>query len=296
MTGKVIYSVGGNYKVLTKDKVYNAKPLGIFRKNNEKIIVGDEVEVQINEGKSGLEEINVITKLLPRKNLFKRPVVANIDQSIIVTSINEPNLNDFYLDKLITIFQLNNVEPIIIFSKSDLGVSKEQQEIIDEYKKAGYKTLVTNIKKFELEKEILKKWTNNKLSVITGQTGVGKSTLINLIDPNRFDLKTGEISKALGRGRHTTRHTEVYEIFPKSFVIDTPGFSSIELEDFNKEEVSKNFFNFSNFYLKCKYRNCLHTNPKGCSVIENTNSKRVLDNYSKLLKEINDDNNWKNKK
>ncbi len=289
MVGRVVYSSGGNYKVLSNGNVYFAKPLGKFRNDNIKILVGDIVDVQINEDKKGLQELNVITKLHKRKNSFVRPNISNIDNAILVTSINEPDLNDYYLDKLITIFQSKNVEPIIIFTKADLGISKEYKNIINEYINADFKVLVTdmNLSKNNLKK--LKTWTKDKLSVITGQTGVGKTTLINLINSN-FKLKTQKISKALGRGKHTTRHAEAFEVFDNSFLIDTPGFSSLEISGVDKNEIYKSFFDFNNFYSKCKFNDCSHINEPNCE-IKNIYSQdsRIMKNYTKLIKEKNNE-------
>lgn len=287
MIGRVVFSSGGNYKVLVKDKLYDAKPLGIFRNDNIKIIVGDMVELEVNQTKQGRNEINVIKKLLERKNTFSRPNVSNVDNAILVTSITEPKLNDYYLDKLITIFQSRNINIILIFTKADLGISEEYQKIINEYISAKFNVIITHGKSLE-ERDLknLELWTKNKLSVITGQTGVGKSTLLNFLN-KKLELKTGEISKALGRGKHTTRHSEAFEIFPNSYIVDTPGFSSLDIEGLEESVISWNFFNFENYAENCKFNNCKHLGEKGCMVKENIKSKRTMDNYEKLLKELN---------
>ncbi|BDU67668.1 MAG: ribosome small subunit-dependent GTPase A [Candidatus Tyloplasma litorale] len=283
--GKVIYSSGGNYKVLIKGRVYFAKPLGIFRNEKIKIIVGDNVEVQINENKHGLEEINVITKLLKRKNEFIRPNISNVDNAILVTSITNPKLNDFYLDKLITIFNSKNVEPILIFSKSDLLKNDEKiEKIINEYRNSGFKILTTDNKITFFQKKLLHKWTKDKLSVITGQTGVGKSTLLNNLN-DKLHLKTGEISQALGRGKHTTRHSEAFEIFKNSYIVDTPGFSSLNINQLSKNEISWNFMDFEKYAGKCKFSNCLHIYEAKCEIKKMNYSKRTMKNYEKLLEE-----------
>ncbi len=285
MTGRVIYSSGGNYRVLTKEKIYTCKPIGKFRNEHIKILVGDIVELEVNEDKVGLEEINVIKELHERKNEFVRPNISNVDNAILVTSIVEPNLNDFYLDKLITIFNSRDVEPILIFTKKDLVTDDQYLKVIDEYKEAGFKVLVTNTVITDEQKALLKEWTENKLSVITGQTGVGKSTLLNNIN-NSFNLATGEISKALGRGKHTTRHSEAFEIFENSYIIDTPGFSSLEITDLTKQDISWNFFNFESKASGCRFSNCLHLSENECKVKEENYSERTINNYKKLLEEV----------
>ncbi len=285
MTGRVIYSSGGNYKVLSEGKTVFCKPLGKFRNENIKILVGDIVEVEINEDKEGMEEINVITHLHERNNEFVRPNISNVDNAILVTSIVEPILNDYYLDKLITIFNSRGVEPILVFTKKDLVKDESHLTVINEYVDAGFKVLITDTVINEEQKALLHEWTKEKLSVITGQTGVGKSTLLNNIN-NSFQLATGEISKALGRGKHTTRHSEAFEIFEGSYIIDTPGFSSLEITDLNKDDIANNFFRFEEVAKDCKFSNCLHLSETDCRVKDKQYSERVMNNYKKLLEEI----------
>ncbi|NQX83443.1 MAG: ribosome small subunit-dependent GTPase A, partial [Mycoplasmataceae bacterium] len=233
--------------------------------------------------KQGLKEINVITELKKRINEFQRPNVSNIDNAILVTSIVEPKLNDFYLDKLITIFHSRNIKPILIFTKKDLSKNEKYLSIINEYINAGFKVLITNKNITSHQKDKLHNWTKDKLSVITGQTGVGKSTLLNNIN-KYLNIEVGEISKSLGRGKHTTRHAEAFEIFNNSFIIDTPGFSSLEIKDLDSNTIAWNFFDFEKNIGMCKFRNCLHINEKGCKIIMNGYSERVINNYKKLLK------------
>ncbi len=285
MTGRVIYSSGGNYRVLSNGKTFDCKPLGKFRNENIKILVGDLVDIEVNEDKVGLEEINVITSLHERRNEFIRPNISNVDNAILVTSIIEPNLNDYYLDKLITIFNSRDVEPILIFTKKDLVEDQSYLDVINEYKDNGFKVLVTDMSITDEQKALLKDWTQGKLSVITGQTGVGKSTLLNNIN-NSFNLATGEISKALGRGKHTTRHSEAFEIFDNSYIIDTPGFSSLEINGLTKEDIAWNFFNFEDKAKECKFNNCMHVTENECKVKEANYSERVMNNYKKLLEEV----------
>lgn len=289
MTGRVIYSSGGNYKVLLKGKVYNAKPMGIFRKDNIKILVGDFVKLEINENKKGLEEINTITELKERKNDFIRPNVSNVDNVLILTSIKEPDLNDYYLDKLITIFNSKNIKPILIFTKYDLLNKSEKlkfHDVKNDYLDMGFEVIVSQ-KENELDTlEKIRNLIQNTFSVVTGQTGVGKSTLLNNLNP-KFNLKTNSISKSLGRGKHTTRHSEAYEIFDNTYIVDTPGFSSLEITNMTSNEISWNFGDFYKKHGNCKYSDCLHNSEEGCKIKESNYSDRTMNNYKKLQKEIN---------
>ncbi|NOQ50224.1 MAG: ribosome small subunit-dependent GTPase A [Mycoplasmataceae bacterium] len=288
--GKVIFSSGGNYKVLAVDnEIYNAKPSGIFRKDKIKILVGDNIELEVNQNKVGLKELNVIRTLEPRTNIFVRPNVTNIDLAIIVTSINEPNLADYLLDKLITQFNLRCVTSILIFTKADLGISKENEQKIKEYQDSGFKTLISSNGINPQDLKQLEKWTRNKVSVLTGQTGVGKSTFINRLSPH-FNIKTAAISIRLGRGKHTTRHLEIFTCFTSSYFIDTPGFSSFNVEDISRELLAWNFLDFEKYAPKCKYTNCSHINEQGCEILKQLDSEtisiRKYKNYLKLRKEI----------
>ncbi len=288
--GQVFFSSGGNYKVfVNKNEIYNAKPLGIFRKDKIKILVGDVVDIKLDSLKKGFEELNTIIKLYPRKNQFVRPNVTNIDNVIILTSITKPNLADYLLDKLITQFNMLEVEIILIFTKADLEISTQNQKIIDEYITAGFKVLISanGLSKEDIEK--LTKWTTHKLSVLTGQSGVGKSTLINNLGTN-FHLPTDEISEKLGRGKHTTRHLEIFEIFKDAFFIDTPGFSSFSVQNNEVDNLNWSFFNFEKYIKKCEFKDCSHVNEPNCAIIEALKegdiSSKKYQNYLKLRKEM----------
>lgn len=279
LKGRVIYSSGGNYRVLVNKKIYSAKPRGYFRKDGTRILVGDIVELKIEEG---INEINSIEKLYKRKNEFIRPNISNIDHAIIISSLVEPKLDTLLIDKFITIFQTNKIEPILVFTKYDI-LKNEKTIIMNkifEYKNAGYKVLVKHID--DLNK--LETYTKNKFSVITGQTGVGKTTILNYFKKD-LNLETQKISKRLGRGKHTTRHFEAFEIFSRTYLVDTPGFSSLQLDDLTLEDISKNFFNLQKLSQKCKFNNCIHKKEIGCNVRNNI-SKEKFHNYNKIIDEI----------
>ncbi len=285
MKGKIIYSYAGNYKVKVDEEVHYAKPLGKFRNEKIKLLVGDCVELKLNNLELK-DQINTITHLYERKNILSRPLVSNVDLSIIVTSLIEPKFNDYYLDKLISYFQINNIKPILIFTKYDL-LTEKQKEIFKKeiiiYKNMNYDCLIFDNNLDEKSLNKFKELIKDKFIVITGQTGVGKSTFLNYLN-NNLNLKINQISKKLGRGKHTTRHYEAFEFFNNSYIIDTPGFSSLDLK-ITKFDLSLNFLNFSKLREKCQFKNCLHFEEYNCNVKINVSEKKYK-NYLKLLKEL----------
>ena len=221
MNGRIIKNISNDYTVLA-DKEYVCKVRGKIR--NLMIIpkVGDRVIFDKNN--------NYITDILERKNSLTRPPICNVDKAFIITSVKEPDFSSNLLDKLLCVIEFNNIEPIIIFTKMDLLNEVERKKIniyFNYYKKIGYKVYINN----EIEK--IKKEFNNNISVFTGQSGAGKSTLLNHLN-EELNIKTAPISKALGRGKHTTRHTELIKI-ESGYVADTPGFSALNLEELSKE-------------------------------------------------------------
>ncbi len=269
MKGKIIKNISNDYTVLTDNKVYICKPCGKFRINNIKPLVGDIVEFD--------EKNNYIQKIEKRKNKLIRPSISNIDIAVIVTSTKSPNFDSFLLDKALTIISYNNIEPIIYFTKLDLLTNKEKKEIniyINYYKKIGYKTCTNPNDLMNLIK--------GKTIVFTGQSGAGKSTLLNKIEPS-LELKTDEISKALGRGKHTTRHTELYNI-NNTYIADTPGFSKIDFFDMSKIDIRDNMKEMFDNLKHCKYKDCMHINEEGCYVIKLKNDGIILPSRYKNYK------------
>lgn len=272
MEGQIIKIVSDLHIVSCNNKNYDCKCRGRFRKDKMIPKVGDYVIFD--------SEKKVIEEILPRKNVFQRPSVANIDQAFLITSLRLPDFSFHLLDKLIVLMELHHVKPIICITKRDL-LTKEELEIIDQsleyYKNLGYQVVLnTEIEKI---KELLK----NKTSVFTGQTGAGKSTLLNKLNPN-WKLETGEVSTALGRGRHTTRVVELFEINGGK-VLDTPGFSALDFEDSTKEEIRDAFIEFKNY--PCIYKDCMHTNESECKVKLAVNNNNILETrYENYLKFI----------
>lgn len=274
MTGRIVKLISNDYTVLSDNKKYVCKSRGLFRNKNIKPLVGDLVEFDpIN---------NYILEVYPRTTSLIRPPVSNIDQALIVTNV-KPTFDTNLLDKLLCVIEYNNIKPIICFTKIDLLNEQELEDInnyISYYKKIGYQVFINT------ELEELKKIFENKITVFTGQTGAGKSTLINRLDPS-FDIKTGEISKALGRGRHTTRHVELHSLY-NGLVADTPGFSDLSFIDMTREDIRDNFIEFNDYKEECKFRDCMHNKEINCEiknkVLNNEILKSRYENYLNFIK------------
>lgn len=275
MTGKIVRLISNLWTVEADGKKINCTTKGKLRHLKISPLVGDLVEFD--------EKNKVIIKILKRKNELVRPPIANVDQAIILTSCKEPNFSCNLLDKMLVIIEYNNIKPVICFTKYDLlKDTNEIDEIINYYKKIGYDVFLNS--EIDEIKSILK----NKTSVLTGQTGVGKSSLLNKLKKD-LNLPTGEISKALGRGRHTTRHVELLKI-EDGLVADTPGFSSLEFIGMNKKDIKHNFIEFLENSYKCKYQDCLHIKEDGCYikklVDDNIIRKTRYENYKKFISSI----------
>lgn len=273
MEGLIIKNISDLYTIKSQEGYFDCKARGVFRNKNIIPTVGDRVIFD--------KDKQIITDILDRKNILVRPPIANIDQALIVMSTINPTFSTYLVDKLINIIEFNNIKPIICISKLDLYNDEEISKYINYYKSIGYEVVLNT------ELEEIKELLNNKITVLTGQSGVGKSTLLNKLD-NTLSLKTNDISYALGRGKHTTRHTEIYELFD-GYIADTPGFSSLLL-DMKKEDVRDNMIEFNKYKDKCKYRDCMHLNEDDCEikrlVKEGTIISSRYENYVKFISEI----------
>ncbi len=272
MEGQIVKIISDNFTVNSNGQIYECKCRGKFR--NDKVIplVGDFVVFNAEE--------KVIQEILPRKNELIRPMVANIDQGIIITSAKNPDFSTDLLDKLIVLMEYKHVRPIICLTKLDLLNKKEKRhlkKIIKYYHKIGYQIISNN----KLNK--LRKIIKGHVSVFTGQTGAGKSTLLNKLDKT-LNLKTGEISMALGRGKHTTRHVELMAI-NQGKVLDTPGFSALDFASLTDEEIKQAFKEFNKY--PCPYKNCQHINETECLVKQGVIKGDILtsryENYKNLI-------------
>lgn len=273
MNGIITKSISDLYTVKVKNEYIDCKARGVFRNKNITPLVGDKVEIDYDK--------KIITKIDKRKNSLVRPPLANVDQVVIVTSVKKPDFSDNLLDKMITMLEYNNINPIICFTKIDLCNKKEKQEIkkiMKYYKSIGYKILLN------AQTRKIKKIFKNKLTVFAGQSGAGKSTLLNKLD-KKLMLKTSEISNALNRGKHTTRHVELFEIY-NGMVADTPGFSSFDLKNIPKEELQNLFIDIKKYKNNCEYQDCSHIGEKECNIKKMVNMGKILEsrynNYKKF--------------
>ncbi|MCM1513387.1 MAG: ribosome small subunit-dependent GTPase A [Anaeroplasma bactoclasticum] len=289
---RVIRIISGEYTLYDKEMGHTllAKPRGIFRNNNITIKVGDMVWYE--------KEIpfSIITDVEARKNDLVRPAICNIDQAFVVTSLKEPNLNLNLLDRFIAILEYNSILPILIFHKVDLLneiEKKDAEKIINYYQDIGYHTLITST----LEPttfDIIKGYLKDKVSVFTGQSGVGKSSILNVVDAN-YALQTNAISKALNRGKHTTRSTTLLS-FGEGWVADSPGFGIVDLMDMDQVDLSHSFIEFFQKSSFCKYNGCLHLNEPHCAIKSAVEKKEILlsryENYLQISNEIKQKRKW----
>lgn len=284
--GQIRKALSGYYYVYDEGKLLQCRGRGVFRKRGEQPLVGDFVEYEkVEEGSDG-----VIKKIFPRKNELIRPPIANVDQSLLVFSVKEPDFNTILLDRFLVILESHQVIPIICLTKMDLLTEKEKDEInsyIKIYKDIGYEVIDT-YKNDPTLLDRLEPILKGKTTVLAGQSGVGKSTLLNTLIPN-LNLKTGEISQSLGRGKHTTRHVELIEV-AGGLVADTPGFSSFEFDHLEKEDLTTCFPEFERKKDECKFRGCLHLKEPKCAIKAGVETGDILEfryeHYLQFLQEI----------
>lgn len=291
--GRIQKALSGFYYVDTGSEVLTCRARGKFRKDGVSPLVGDRVEVrELGNGEGFVERI------CPRKNAFARPAVANIDQLVIIGSGAIPRTDPFLIDRVAAIAALKGCEAIILLNKCDLD---RADDLYDLYRAAGFQTLRVSAETGEGLEE-LKPLIAGKLSAFTGNSGVGKSSILNALDSS-FDLKVGEISEALGRGRHTTRHVELFKLSCGAEIVDSPGFSSFETDELNlewKRRLPETFREFAPYLGQCRFVGCSHTKEKGCAVLEAVRrgdiQKKRHESYLRLYEELKPLKDWQENK
>jgi len=286
MQGKIIKGIAGFYYVsVVESGIYECKAKGIFRKEKLKPLVGDVVEITVLDED---EKIGNIVKILPRINELIRPASANIDQAMVVFAVADPKPNLLLLDRFLVMMECQGIDTIICFNKTDLVNDERFDELTDIYQSCGYQTLCVSAKEQTSIDEI-RKLLEGKTTVIAGPSGVGKSSLVNILQ-EEVQMETGETSKKLGRGRHTTRHSQLLMINDTTFLMDTPGFSSLYPEDIEKEELQNYFREFYEYARRCRFKPCTHIHEPQCAIIETLEKGEISQsryrNYVTLFEEL----------
>ena len=291
MQGKIVKQLSNFYYVECDGIIYECKPRGSFRKQGITPLVGDNVTFTVNDG----DHENTLDVILERKNALVRPPLANLDKLFIIASVVDPKLNTLIIDKLIAIAEYKNIEPVVVITKTDLDDGWQEYAAI--YRNAGFEVATCdNLTGSGADR--IKELMKDSISAFTGNTGVGKSTLLNTLFPE-LKLQTGETSKKLGRGRHTTRHTELFKT-EYGYIADTPGFSSLDIErceKIMKDDLPYCFREFVPYLENCKFMtNCSHITDKGCAVLQALEDGKIArsrhESYVAMYNEVKDIKEW----
>ena len=262
MRGKIIKGIAGFYYVdVVGSGIYECKAKGIFRKEKQKPLVGDYVEIQPLENE---DFIGNMVMIYPRENELIRPAIANVEQALVVFSIVSPKPNFHLLNKFLVMMESNRISTILCFNKRDMATKEQVEELAAIYAKSGYPIVFSSALSTEELTEITER-LKKKTTVIAGPSGVGKSSIINRLQEN-VHMETGVISQKIGRGKHTTRHAQLIMIDEESYIADTPGFSSLYVNDFEKEELKHYYREFLPYEGKCKFQGCSHIHEPSCAV------------------------------
>lgn len=290
-SGIIVKGIGGFYYVHTDQGIIECKARGKFRKQDIIPLVGDKVEVALSShdtSKGSIESIH------PRTVEMIRPPVANVDQLVIVCAITSPEPNLMLLDKFLLAAENKGLEAVLCINKIDLDPDKSYESLYNIYQSAGYKVICTS-KRTKQGIEELKEILHNRITAFAGSSGVGKSSLLNAVDP-RFTLQTGEVSKKIERGKHTTRHVELLELENGGYVVDTPGFSTFELAVIKADELGQYYREFQEYTGQCRFRGCSHTAEPGCAITEAVGEGSISptrhENYVQFYQELKKIKEW----
>lgn len=286
MQGKIVKGIAGFYYVhVVHSGIYECKAKGIFRNKKIKPLVGDNVDIEILDEENKLGNI---VNICDRENELIRPAVSNISQALVVFAIANPMPNLNLLDRFLVMMERNGIDTIICFNKTDLVLEEKIIELRDIYVKAGYHVMFTSTKENMGIEEVLR-IIEGKTTAFAGPSGVGKSSLLNALIPEA-NSETGEISEKIKRGKHTTRHTEIFNVLGDTYLMDTPGFSSLYVNDFEKEDLKEYFREFAEYNNGCRFVGCVHENEPDClvkeAVEEGKISKSRYNNYILMYEEI----------
>jgi ribosome biogenesis GTPase len=286
MQGKIIKGISGFYYVHTdKNSVYECKAKGIFRKNKIKPLVGDNVEIDVIDEQ---EKKGNVVEIYERTNELIRPAVSNVDQALVIFAAAKPSPNFNLLDRFLIMMERQGIETIVCFNKRDMVCLEELENLGKIYADSGVRVVFSSTKQADGIEEI-RSLLKGKTTAVAGPSGVGKSSIINVLQP-KAEMETGEISVKIERGRHTTRHSELIYIEEDTFIMDTPGFSSLFVNDFEKEELKNYFPEFTKYQDECKFLGCVHVNEPKCMVksaleegkISQIRYNNYLDMYTEL--------------
>lgn len=287
MKGKIIKGIAGFYYVHSPENnfIYECKPKGIFRKQKIKPLVGDDVEISTIDVPQGS---GVITNILPRKNELIRPAVTNVDQALVLFAAAEPDPNLNLLDRFLVMMEKQNVRTSICFNKMDIVSNKKMSTLKDTYANCGYDIFATSIINEEGINDIYE-YIKGKTTVLAGPSGVGKSSLINRLAPDA-NMETGDVSEKIKRGKHTTRHSELIYVEEDTYIMDTPGFSSLYINEIETDELKEYYIEFKEFDNNCRFIGCNHINEPDCAIKDALNDEKISDirykNYILLYEEL----------
>ncbi|MBR3509312.1 MAG: ribosome small subunit-dependent GTPase A [Lachnospiraceae bacterium] len=285
MQGKIVKGIAGFYYVNVDGKIYECKAKGVFRKDHRKPLVGDDVRLEILDEE---KKLGNVAELLPRKSELIRPAVANVDQAMVIFAVTSPAPNLNLLDRFLIMMDRQKLPCLICFNKVDLGDAALIENYRKTYENSGHPMLFISAKN-GLGLEDLKVYLQGKTTTVAGPSGVGKSSLINLL-LGESTMETGSLSAKIDRGKHTTRHSELLQIGPESFIFDTPGFSSLEVTDVEKEELAGYYAEFDPFEKYCRFGGCSHVTEPICGIRQAVRDGEIshirYENYCQLYEEL----------